>query len=55
MTLLESDLLAAVKELLESSQAMTDGGNFTADDVVRYQQAVIWAKRVILSAENGTS
>lgn len=55
MTLLENDLLAAIKELLESSQSMTGGSNFTADDMVRYQQAVAWAKRVIISAENGTN
>ena len=52
MTLLEEDLLSAIKELLESSQNMT-GGNFTADDMVRYQQSVEWSKRVITSAENG--
>ena len=54
MTLLENDLLAAIKELLESSQKMT-GTNFTADDMIRYQQSIEWAKRVILSAENGTN
>ena len=55
MTLLESDLLAAIKALLESSQAMTGGSSFTADDMGRYQKSVEWAKRVILSAENGTN
>ena len=55
MTLLESDLLAAIKALLESSQAMIDGSSFTADDMVSYQKAVDWAKRVIVSAENGTN
>jgi hypothetical protein len=55
MTLLESDLLAAIKALLESSQAMTDGSCFTAEHMVRYQNAVDWAKRVIVSAENGTN
>jgi hypothetical protein len=55
MTLLESDLLAAIKALLESSQAMTGGNSFTAEDMVRYQNAVDWAKRVIVSAENGTN
>ena len=57
MTLLESDLLAAIKALLESSQAMTmTGGNsFAAEDMVRYQEAVDWAQRVIVSAENGTN
>ncbi|MEI6826882.1 MAG: hypothetical protein WCK54_14895 [Desulfuromonadales bacterium] len=39
MTLLESDLLAAIKALLESSQAMTGGSSFTADDMVRYQKS----------------
>ncbi|MBV5340036.1 MAG: hypothetical protein J0665_10860 [Deltaproteobacteria bacterium] len=55
MTLLESDLLAAIKALLESSQTMTGGNSFTAEDMVRYQNAVDWAKRVIISAENGTN
>ena len=55
MTLLESDLLAAIKALLESSQAMTDGRSFSADDMVNYQKAIDWAKRVIVSAENGTN
>lgn len=45
MTLLESDLLAAIKALLESSQAMTGGSSFTAEDMVRYQNAVDWAMR----------
>jgi len=31
MTLLESDLMTAIKTLLESSQAMTGGNSFTAD------------------------
>ena len=55
MTLLESDLLAAIKALLESSQTMTGGSSFTADDMVRYQKSVEGAKRVILGAENGTN
>jgi len=55
MTLLESDLLTAIKTLLESSQAMTGGNSFTADDMVRYQKAVDWAKRVIVSAEQSTN
>jgi len=54
MTLLESDLLAAIKALLESSQAMTCVNSFTAD-IVRYHESVEWAKRVIIGAENGTN
>jgi hypothetical protein len=34
---------------------MTGGNSFTAEDMVRYQNAVDWAKRVIISAENGTN
>lgn len=41
---MESDLLAAIKALLESSQAMTGGSSFTAEDMVSYQKAVDWAK-----------
>lgn len=44
MTLLESDLLAAIKALLESSQAMSGGNSFNTEDMVRYQKAVEWAK-----------
>ena len=55
MTLLEDDLLAALKELLETSETMTCGKNFTADEMVRYKRSVEWAKRVITLAENGTN
>ncbi len=55
MTLLESDLLDAIKARLESSQAMTGGSSFTADDMEQYHKAIEWAKRVIISAENGTN
>ena len=55
MTLLESDLLAAIKALLESSQTMNGGSSFTANDMERYQKSVEWANRVIISAENGTN
>lgn len=52
MTLLEDDLLAALKELLEASEAMTNGTQFTADAMIRYRHAVEWSKRVIELAEN---
>lgn len=54
MTMIEDDLLAALKELLETSESMTSGKNFTADEMVRYKQSVEWAKRVIKLAGNGT-
>jgi hypothetical protein len=48
---LENDLLASLKELLDVSQAMTNGSTFSADDMVRYQRSVEWATRVIALAE----
>lgn len=47
MTLEEQDLLAALKELLEASKSMTSGALPSAQDLERYHNAVIWAKRVI--------
>jgi hypothetical protein len=47
MTLMEDDLLSALKELLEASQAMTSGRLPTGDEMQRYHQAVEWAERVI--------
>jgi len=38
-----------------SSQAMTGGNSSNAEDMVRYQNAVDWAKRVIVSAKNATN
>ena len=52
MTLMEDDLLAALKELLEASEVMTSGKSFTTEEMVRYKQSVEWAKRVISLAEN---
>ena len=54
MTLLEDDLLAALKELLEVSEVMTNGENQTSDDMIRYSRAVEWANRVITLAESET-
>jgi hypothetical protein len=55
MTLLEEDLLTVLKELLETSEVMTSGTNFTAEEMVRYKQSVEWAKRIITLAEKGTN
>lgn len=55
MTLMEYDLLAALKELLEASAGMTSGGRLSSDDMVRYRQAVEWTKRVITLAESGNN
>lgn len=52
MTLLENDLLAALKELLETSESMTCGRNFTAEEMIRHSRATEWAKRVISLAES---
>jgi hypothetical protein len=51
VTLIENDLLAALKELLESSQAMTSGRLPSAQELERYQRALEWSKRVIALAE----
>ena len=51
MTLIEDDLLTVLKELLEASQAMTSGRLPSADDMDRYNKAIVWSKRVIAFAE----
>ncbi len=51
VTLIESDLLAALKELREASLAMTSGKLHTANEMERYRQAIEWSKRVITLAE----
>ena len=51
MTIIEEDLLAALKELLEASQALT-GDNPSASDLERYYRAVEWSNRVITLAES---
>lgn len=52
MTIIEGDLLAALKELLEASQALTNGKLPSASDLERYHRAVEWSKRVITLAES---
>jgi hypothetical protein len=52
MTMLEDDLLAALRELLETSEIMTCGVKFSAEEMIRYRQSVEWAKRVIELAES---
>jgi len=47
MTLIEDDLLSALRELLEASQAMTGGKQPSATDMQRYQKSIEWSKRVI--------
>jgi len=53
MTLIENDLLAALKELHETSKIMTSGQRHSADDMERYQRALAWAERVIKLAGEG--
>lgn len=52
MTLIEEDLLSALKELLEASLAMTNGRLPSADELERYHRSVEWSKRVIALAES---
>jgi hypothetical protein len=52
MTLIEGDLLAALKELQEASLPMTSGKLPSAQELERYQQAIEWSKRVITLAES---
>lgn len=51
MTLIEDDLLSALRELQEASLAMTSGKLPTASELERYQRAIEWSKRVIALAE----
>jgi exonuclease VII small subunit len=52
MTIVEGDLLAALKELLEASQALDSGKLSLASDLERYHRAVEWSNRVITLAES---
>ena len=51
MTLIEDDLLTALKELLEASLSMTSGKLPSAIDMERYNRSIEWSKRVIELAE----
>jgi hypothetical protein len=51
VTPIEDDLLTLLKELLEASQAMTSGKLPSADDMDRYNRAIVWSTRVIELAE----
>ncbi len=51
MSLLENDLLAALKELHEASLAMTSGRLATSHELERYHRAIAWSERVIELAE----
>ena len=51
MTLLEDDLFAALKELLEASLAMTSDNLPSATALERYNRAVGWSERVIARVE----
>ncbi len=51
MTLMEDDLLAALKELQEASLDMTNGKHTSAEQIERYYRAIEWSKRVIALAE----
>lgn len=49
--MIENDLLAALKELRETSLVMTSGKLPSATEMERYYKAHEWAKRVIALAE----
>ena len=51
VSLIEDDLLAALKELREASLAMTSGKLHTGKEMERYHQAIAWSVRVIELAE----
>jgi hypothetical protein len=51
VTLIENDLLAALKELQEAALAITYGKIYSATDLERFHQAIEWSKRVISLAE----
>ena len=51
VTLIEDDLLTALKELHEASLTMTSGKLPSASDMERYNRAIEWSKRVIALAE----
>lgn len=51
VTLVEEDLLSALKELVEVSLAMTNGKLFSASDLERFHRAIEWSNRVISLAE----
>ena len=51
MSVIEDDLLAALKELHEASLAMTSGRLPTSYELERYHQAISWSERVITLAE----
>jgi len=52
VTLIEDDLLAALKELSEAALAMTSGRLPTSQELERYHRAIAWSERVITLAEN---
>ena len=43
MGVFEQDMLSALKELSEAAAAMTNGQSPSADDLLRYTNAQIWA------------
>ena len=51
VSLIEEDLLAALKELREASLAMTSGRLPTSHELERYHKAIEWSERVITLAE----
>ena len=54
MSMTEEDLLSALTELYEASQAMTSGMLHSAEDMERYYLALSWAERLIRLHKNPT-
>ena len=51
MSLIENDLLAALKELRETSMVINSDTSPSVNEMERYYKALEWAKRVIALAE----
>lgn len=49
--MMEEDLFTVLKELHESSLAMTNGKHTSAEEMERYYRAIEWSERLIALAE----
>ena len=52
MSVIENDLLAALKDLRETSLVMTSGRLPSASEMERYYRALEWSNRVITLVES---
>ena len=53
MTLIEENLIAALKDLYDSSKKMTSGHLYSAEDMERYHLALARSERVMKSTGEG--